>query len=79
MIEIAFNFIIYFTDAIFFYQCYSTKGVPPPGAALAARRMRLDPRDEPQYGERVPYVMIRSEDRLQIDRAMSPAEFLANP
>ena len=37
---------------------YSDKGPPPPGALIATRRMLRDPRAEPQYGERVPYVVI---------------------
>lgn len=41
--------------------------------------MKIDPRAETAYGERVPYVLIRSEDRRQVDRALSPAEFLADP
>ncbi|KAK3052520.1 DNA polymerase zeta [Extremus antarcticus] len=37
---------------------YSDKGVAPPGALIATKRMLKDPRTEPQYGERVPYVVI---------------------
>jgi DNA polymerase zeta len=37
---------------------YSDKGPPPPGALISARRMLEDPRLEPQYGERVPYVVV---------------------
>ena len=37
---------------------YADKGPPPPGALIATRRMLRDPRSEPQYGERVPYVVI---------------------
>ena len=37
---------------------YAEKGPPPPGALIASRRMLRDPRAEPQYGERVPYVVI---------------------
>ncbi|KAK5163323.1 DNA polymerase zeta [Saxophila tyrrhenica] len=37
---------------------YSDKGVAPPGALIATKRMLKDPRMEPQYGERVPYVVI---------------------
>ncbi|KAH9828841.1 DNA polymerase type-B family [Teratosphaeria destructans] len=37
---------------------YADKGPPPPGALIATKRMLRDPRTEPQYGERVPYVVI---------------------
>lgn len=57
---------------------YSEKVNPPPGAVVAGRREESDFRDEAAYGERIPYVIIRSEDRLQVDRALSPAEFLAD-
>lgn len=58
---------------------YSDKGLPPPGAMLAAKRMLLDLNDEPQYGERVPYVIVRGPpgSRL-VDRAMDPLEFMRN-
>ncbi|KAK4555284.1 DNA polymerase zeta [Recurvomyces mirabilis] len=37
---------------------YADRGPPPPGALIATKRMLRDPRAEPQYGERVPYVVI---------------------
>ncbi|RPD62939.1 hypothetical protein L227DRAFT_584639 [Lentinus tigrinus ALCF2SS1-6] len=54
---------------------YSDKVPPPPGVTVAARRMLQDPNDEPQYGERIPYVIVRGEpgSRL-VDRAVSPHE-----
>ena len=54
---------------------YSNEGPPPPGVAVATRRMLEDPNDEPQYGERIPYVIARGEpgSRL-VDRAISPHE-----
>ncbi|KAF8760940.1 DNA polymerase [Rhizoctonia solani] len=56
---------------------YSEKAPPPPGAIVAAKKLALDPMAEPQYGERVPYVIIRGEpgSRL-IDRAVPPEELL---
>lgn len=54
------------------------KGVPPPGAAVAYRRILKDPRDEPQYAERVPYIISNAEGRRLIDRARMPEEMLAN-
>ncbi len=56
----------------------SDKGVPPPGAAVAYRRILKDPRDEPQYAERVPYIVSNAEGRRLIDRARMPEEMLAN-
>ncbi|KAG7099225.1 hypothetical protein E1B28_001091 [Marasmius oreades] len=57
---------------------YEKKVAPPPGAAVAAKRSLLDPNDEPQYGERVPYVVVRGLPGTRlVDRAMDPMEFLA--
>nr|XP_019042303.1 DNA polymerase zeta subunit [Kwoniella bestiolae CBS 10118]OCF21233.1 DNA polymerase zeta subunit [Kwoniella bestiolae CBS 10118] len=57
---------------------YSEKGVPPPGAAVAYRRILKDPRDEPQYGERVPYIISNADGRRLIERARMPEEILVN-
>ncbi|KAF8973932.1 hypothetical protein BDZ97DRAFT_1647924 [Flammula alnicola] len=58
---------------------YSDKGPPPPGVVVAARRMALDPNDEPQYGDRIPYVVVRSTSGARlVDRAMDPLEFMNN-
>ncbi|KAF8168090.1 hypothetical protein B0H34DRAFT_786325 [Crassisporium funariophilum] len=56
---------------------YSDKGPPPPGAVVAARRSVHDPNNEAQYGDRIPYVIVRGApgSRL-VDRAMDPMEFL---
>ncbi|GAA5962119.1 hypothetical protein JCM21900_003552 [Sporobolomyces salmonicolor] len=59
---------------------YAEGRLPPPGAAVATRAMVADPRAEPEYGERVPYVMFQSEPgQKQVDRAIAPDEFLADP
>ncbi|KAF8581637.1 hypothetical protein K439DRAFT_1635972 [Ramaria rubella] len=56
---------------------YSDKLPPPPGAAVAARRLLQDANDEPQYGERVPYVISRGEPGMRlVDRAVSPEDLL---
>ena len=58
----------------------SAKIPPPPGAAVATRRMQVDSRAEPEYGERVPYVLFQSEPgQLQVDKALHPADFIADP
>lgn len=57
----------------------SEKGPPPPGVVVAARRMVLDPNDEVQYGDRIPYVIARSATGARlVDRAMDPLEFMNN-
>lgn len=56
---------------------YSDKGAPPPGAMVAARRRAVDPNDEPQYGDRVPYVITVGEpDTRLADRAVPPEDMV---
>ena len=56
---------------------YSEKGVPPPGALISTRRMLEDPRAEPQYGERVPYVVVTGAPGARlIDRCVAPEVLL---
>ena len=58
---------------------YSDKGPPPPGALISTRRMLKDPRTEPQYGERVPYVVITGAPGARlIDRCVAPDILLQN-
>ncbi|KAL9125008.1 MAG: hypothetical protein Q9217_005731 [Psora testacea] len=58
---------------------YSDKGLPPPGALISTRRMLKDPRAEPQYGERVPYVVITGAPGARlIDRCVAPDVLLHN-
>ncbi|KAG1783945.1 hypothetical protein EV702DRAFT_958561 [Suillus placidus] len=58
---------------------YSEKAPPPPGVAVAARRMTEDENDEVQYGDRIPYVIIRGDPQTRlVDRAVSPEELLQN-
>ena len=58
---------------------YSDKGPPPPGALISTRRMLEDPRAEPQYGERVPYVVITGAPGARlIDRCVAPNVLLQN-
>ena len=56
---------------------YSGAQPPPPGALISSRKMAKDPRSEPQYGERVPYVVITGApgSRL-IDRCVAPETLL---
>src|SRR5271156_7053184 len=56
---------------------YSEKGLPPPGALISARKILEDPRLEPQYGERVPYVVITGGPQARlIDRCVAPEVLL---
>ena len=58
---------------------YSDRGLPPPGALISTRRMLEDPRAEPQYGERVPYVVITGAPGARlIDRCVAPDVLLHN-
>lgn len=56
---------------------YSDNGRPPPGAMISMKKMAEDPRQEAQYGERVPYVVIAGApgSRL-IDRCVAPEVLL---
>jgi DNA polymerase elongation subunit (family B) len=59
---------------------YSDKGAPPAGALISTRKMLADARAEPQYGERVPYVVITGAPGARlIDRCVSPEDLLENP
>ena len=53
---------------------YSTRtSVIPPAALVATRAMTSDPRAEPRYGERVPYVVVYGEPGARlIDMVVSP-------
>jgi DNA polymerase zeta len=56
---------------------YSDRGPPPPGALISTRRMLEDARAEPQYGERVPYVVITGAPGARlIDRCVAPETLL---
>lgn len=56
---------------------YSDKGIPPPGALISARAMAADPRLEPQYGERVPFVVVTGGPAARLaDRCVAPDALL---
>ncbi|KAI1427269.1 DNA polymerase family B [Xylaria sp. FL1777] len=58
---------------------YSDRGPPPPGALISTKKMLEDARAEPQYGERVPYVVISGAPGARlIDRCVAPEELLTN-
>lgn len=59
---------------------YSDRGPPPAGALISAKRMLEDARAEPQYGERVPYVVITGAPGARLmDRCVAPEDLVANP
>ncbi|KAM0417214.1 hypothetical protein ACHAPT_012791 [Fusarium lateritium] len=59
---------------------YSGKGPPPAGALISTKRMLEDARAEPQYGERVPYVVITGAPGARLmDRCVAPEDLLSNP
>ncbi|KAF3314982.1 DNA polymerase zeta [Orbilia oligospora] len=58
---------------------YSERGMLPPGALISAKKMLEDHRAEPQYGERVPYVVISGAPGARLaDRCVPPEELLEN-
>lgn len=62
------------------YSTNPASGPPPPGALISARKMLIDPRAEPQYGERVPYVVVSGAPGARlVDRCVSPEMLLRNP
>ncbi|XVE63010.1 hypothetical protein DITRI_Ditri06bG0165400 [Diplodiscus trichospermus] len=58
---------------------YSAKvGSLPPAAIVATKAIRADPRAEPRYAERVPYVVIHGEPGARLaDMVVDPLELLA--
>ncbi|KAI5948707.1 REV3 [Candida theae] len=59
------------------YGNYKDERYLPPGALLASKAVEDDPRKEPQYKERVPYVVVRDSTKVRIkDRVMFPEDFI---
>ncbi|KAK3365131.1 hypothetical protein B0T24DRAFT_537026 [Lasiosphaeria ovina] len=59
---------------------YSAKGPGPAGALISTKRMLKDARAEPQYGERVSYVVISGAPGARlIDRCVAPEDLLNSP
>lgn len=58
---------------------YSEKGTLPAGALISTKKMLEDPRLEPQYGERIPYVVVTGAPGAKlIDRCVAPEVLLNN-
>ncbi|ODQ77801.1 hypothetical protein BABINDRAFT_66385 [Babjeviella inositovora NRRL Y-12698] len=59
---------------------YKSAAHPPPGAAVSMTKMAADAKAEPQYRERVPYVVIKGLPKATLrSRCILPEEFLADP
>ncbi|WBW71843.1 mitochondrial DNA polymerase, zeta catalytic subunit Rev3 [Schizosaccharomyces osmophilus] len=58
---------------------YKELSTAPPGATMARRLMTKDPRSEPQYGERVPYLVLAGAPGTTLaNRSVSPEEYLSD-
>ncbi len=56
------------------------KSTWPPAAILAQEAMEVDPRAEPLYGERIPYVVVEGRPGARlVDMVVSPHTVLRNP
>ncbi|EGW31711.1 DNA polymerase zeta [Spathaspora passalidarum NRRL Y-27907] len=61
------------------YGTYKNEKYLPPGAVVANKMVEDDPRKEPQYRERVPYVIIQDATKHRIkDRCISPEDLIAS-
>lgn len=58
---------------------YKSEKTAPPGAAVARRQMEKGHRSEPQYRERVPYLVIKGKlGQVLRERCVSPEEFISH-
>ncbi|OUM53689.1 hypothetical protein BVG19_g2995 [[Candida] boidinii] len=56
---------------------YKSAQTAPPGAQISMAKMKLDRRSEPQYRERVAYLVVKGyKGQILRDRCMSPNDFL---
>ncbi|CAI5758271.1 unnamed protein product [Candida verbasci] len=59
------------------YGNYKNERYLPPGALLASEKAKDDPRSEPQYRERIPYIVYRDSTKQRIkDRVLSPEDLI---
>lgn len=61
------------------YGTYKNEKYLPPGAVVAKKNIQRDPRSEPQYKERVPYLVMRdaTKERLR-DRCVPPEQYMSS-
>lgn len=61
------------------YGTYKNERYLPPGALIAKNNIQRDPRSEPQYRERVPYLVTRDSAKERIkDRCVAPEVYMAS-
>lgn len=61
------------------YGTYKNEKYLPPGAVIAKKKVKEDPRSEPQYRERVPYLVIRDATKERIkDRSVTPEDYISS-
>ncbi|PVH17379.1 uncharacterized protein CXQ87_000264 [Candidozyma duobushaemuli] len=61
------------------YGSYKNEKYLPPGAIIAKKNTLKDPRNEPQYRERIPYLVIRDSRKERIkDRCVTPEEYVSS-
>lgn len=61
------------------YGSYKNEKYLPPGAIIAKKNALKDPRNEPQYRERIPYLVIRDSRKERIkDRCVTPEEYVSS-
>ena len=62
------------------FGAYKSEKTAPAGALVAIREMEDDQRAQPQFKERVPYVVIKGkQNKVLKERSISPLEFLRDP
>lgn len=61
------------------YGTYKNERYLPPGAIISKMKVEKDARSEPQYRERVPYLVIRDPLKIRLkDRCVLPEDFVAS-
>lgn len=61
------------------YGSYKNEKYLPPGAILAQKKVSKDPRSEPQYRERIPYLVTRDSTKERVkDRCVSPDQYVSS-
>lgn len=59
------------------FGTYKNEAHLPPGAIIANKNVNKDPRNEPQYRERVPYLVFQDSLKARVkDRCISPENFI---
>ena len=56
---------------------YASDRLPPPAAIIGMQQLQRDPRSEPLYGERIPYVVCNTFSSRLVDMLQHPRTLLA--